>query len=325
MGPTTLRYFSSLRTSQGVWVPSSAVVIGAGQMGVGIALSLAEAQSRMNGSCYVTVLDSMTSTMMAQRKIDIKRGLKKWFSHDVLATRQTELQDLVDRMDFRQLPPKSEDINWDDRVIKNADFLIEAIVEDLSVKSDLFNLISSIGTSAQVIASNTSSISITKLSKSMTSELQERAVGMHFFNPVPRMPIVEMIPGLLTSDETKEKTRNLGQYMGKEVCESRDFPGFISNRILMPYINEAILAYQEGVGTQEDIDKIMKFGTNVPMGPLQLADFIGLDTCLHILGVLKKGVDGARFHPAPLLVQYVDAGRLGRKSGAGFYEYNVKK
>jgi 3-hydroxybutyryl-CoA dehydrogenase len=170
-----------------------------------------------------------------------------------------------------------------------------------------------------ILASNTSSISITKLA-AVTSR-PDRFIGMHFMNPVPVMKLVEIIRGVATSDETFEATRQLAEAMGKTPVEVNDSPGFISNRVLMPMINEAVFALYEGVGTAESIDQIMKLGMNHPMGPLQLADFIGLDVCLAIMNVLYDGFDDSKYRPCPLLRKYVDAGWLGRKTGKGFYQY----
>ncbi|MFY9609795.1 MAG: 3-hydroxybutyryl-CoA dehydrogenase [Blastocatellia bacterium] len=200
-----------------------------------------------------------------------------------------------------------------------SDFAIEAVNEDLSIKSDIFRQLDKITRPGVILASNTSSISITKLA-ALTSR-PECLVGMHFMNPVPVMKLVEIIRGAATSDATYEATRQLAEAMGKIAVEVNDSPGFVSNRVLMPMINEAIFALYEGVGTSEAIDEIMKLGMNHPMGPLQLADFIGLDVCLAIMNVLYDGFDDSKYRPCPLLKKYVDAGWLGRKTGRGFYSY----
>eukprot|EP00475_Leptophrys_vorax_P045264 TRINITY_DN932_c0_g2_i1.p1 TRINITY_DN932_c0_g2~~TRINITY_DN932_c0_g2_i1.p1 ORF type:complete len:302 (-),score=69.79 TRINITY_DN932_c0_g2_i1:233-1051(-) len=200
-------------------------------------------------------------------------------------------------------------------------FVVEAVSENLQVKTSIFQQLDEILSNSPetILASNTSSISITKLA-ACTSR-PERFIGMHFMNPVPVMKLVEIIPGLATHEDTVSETLNLARQMGKTTTRSEDVPGFIANRLLMPYINEAIFALQEGIGTVDDIDTTMKLGTNVPMGPLTLADFIGLDTCLAIMQVLHEGLGDSKYRPAPLLVKYVDAGWLGKKSGRGFYKY----
>src|SRR5215216_6343455 len=203
--------------------------------------------------------------------------------------------------------------------LRDVDFVVEAITEDLAVKSELFRQLDQIVRPEVILSSNTSSISITKLA-SVTSR-PDRFIGMHFMNPVPVMKLVEVIRGIATSDETYSVTRELAEKMGKTAVEVNDAPGFVSNRVLMPMINEAIFALYEGVGTPDAIDQIMKLGMNHPMGPLQLADFIGLDVCLAILNVLCDGFNDPKYRPCPLLKKYVDAGWLGRKSGRGFYQY----
>ena len=199
------------------------------------------------------------------------------------------------------------------------DFVVEAITEDLVIKSDIFRRLDNTVRPDVILSSNTSSISITKLA-AVTSR-PDRFIGMHFMNPVPVMKLVEIIRGVATSAATFETTSKLAEAMGKTPVEVNDSPGFISNRVLMPMINEAIFALYEGVGTAESIDQIMKLGMNHPMGPLQLADFIGLDVCLAIMDVLYDGFDDSKYRPCPLLKKYVDAGWLGRKTGRGIYKY----
>mmetsp|Transcript_111747 Transcript_111747/g.348265 ORF Transcript_111747/g.348265 Transcript_111747/m.348265 type:complete len:315 (+) Transcript_111747:70-1014(+) len=204
--------------------------------------------------------------------------------------------------------------------VQGLDFVIEAVSEDVDVKQATFRALLDAGLpSESILASNTSSISITRLAAVV--ERPERFVGMHFMNPVPVMPLVEVIRGLRTDDATAARTLDLCTAMKKEHATSEDRPGFVANRILMPYINEAVFTLQEGIATAEDIDKTMRLGTNVPMGPLTLADFIGLDTCLSIMQVLHRDLGDSKYRPAPLLVNYVQAGWLGKKTKRGFYAY----
>ena len=203
--------------------------------------------------------------------------------------------------------------------LRDVDFAVEAINEEFTVKTALFKELDKTCRPEVILASNTSSISITRLG-AVTSRA-DRVVGMHFMNPVPVMKLVEIIRGIATSNETYTATRDLAETMGKTPVEVNDSPGFVSNRVLMPMINEAIFALYENVGTPESIDQIMKLGMNHPMGPLQLADFIGLDVCLAIMNVLYDGFNDSKYRPCPLLRKYVDAGWLGRKTGKGFYEY----
>ncbi|HET7706394.1 MAG TPA: 3-hydroxybutyryl-CoA dehydrogenase [Thermoanaerobaculia bacterium] len=203
--------------------------------------------------------------------------------------------------------------------VAKADIVIEAIIEKLAAKTEVFQKLDKLTAPGCILASNTSSISITKIAAATSRP--DKVIGMHFMNPVPIMTLVEVIRGIATSDETYRKVEELSKSMGKTPIEVNDYPGFISNRVLMPMINEAIFALYEGVATPEAIDGVMKLGMNHPMGPLTLADFIGLDVCLAILRVLEEGFGDPKYRPCPLLVKMVDAGWLGRKSGRGFYRY----
>jgi len=203
--------------------------------------------------------------------------------------------------------------------LSEADFVIEAVIEDVNTKSKVFETLDRITRSGVILASNTSSISITKIASK--TKRPDKVIGMHFMNPVPMMALVEVVRGLATSDETYKTTKNLAESMGKTAVEVNDFPGFVSNRVLMPMINEAVYCVMEGVGTAEAVDSVMKLGMNHPMGPLALADLIGLDVCLDIMEVLHTGLGDSKYRPCPLLRKMVDAGHLGRKSGRGFYVY----
>ena len=203
--------------------------------------------------------------------------------------------------------------------LRDASFVIEAVSEALAIKTEVFVALDRITKAETILASNTSSISITKLGA--TTGRPDKVIGMHFMNPVPVMKLVEVIRGLATSNETYDKVQALTEKLGKTALDCHDSPGFVSNRVLMPMINEAIFTLYEGVATRESIDGIMKLGMNHPMGPLTLADFIGLDVCLAILNVLYDGFGDSKYRACPLLKRYVDAGWLGRKTGRGFYEY----
>ncbi|KAJ3214601.1 hypothetical protein HDU67_001466 [Dinochytrium kinnereticum] len=292
----------SLRCISSVSAVKTVGVVGAGQMGVGIAHVAAHIAKTPN----VLLLDSDQRQLEKSVKlIDIL--LEK----DILKGRITKEEKAQTLARIRT----TDDIND----FSEVDFAIEAVSENPSLKRELFQNLDRITKPHAILATNTSSISITKIAAS--TNRPEKVIGMHFMNPVPVMKLVEIIPGLDTSEETLNVTLELSKAMGKVTTKSVDVPGFIANRVLMPYINEACYVLQEGIATKEDIDTTMKLGTNVPMGPLTLADFIGLDTCLSIMRVLHTQLGDTKYRPSPLLVKYVDAGYLGKKTGRGFYTY----
>jgi 3-hydroxybutyryl-CoA dehydrogenase len=278
-------------------------VIGAGQMGAGIAQVAAQAGLSV-------ILNDVSQDFVEHgiggigRNLDrmIERGRFKPEERDRVLRRITGSANLED--------------------LANADFVVEAVVENEDVKIALLQKLDKICGPEVILASNTSSISITRMG-ARTSRA-DRVIGMHFMNPVPAMKLVEIIRGLATSEETFQTTRVLAEELGKSTMTAQDFPGFIVNRVLLPMINEAIYTLYEGVGGVTDIDKAMKLGTNQPMGPLELADLIGLDTCLAIMEVMHRVLGDDKYRPCPLLKKYVDAGYLGRKSGRGFYKYDEK-
>jgi 3-hydroxybutyryl-CoA dehydrogenase len=282
---------------------STVGVVGAGQMGSGIAQVTAQAGVRV-------VMNDVSQEMCSHgldaigRNLDrmVQRGRFKPEERDRVIARietTTNLEDLA-----------------------GADFVIEAVVENEDAKIGLFQKLDQLCPPEVIFASNTSSISITRMGARTTRA--DRVIGMHFMNPVPAMRLVEIIRGLATSDETYQATRALAERVGKTTMTAEDFPGFIVNRVLLPMINEAIYTLYEGVGGVTDIDTAMKLGTNQPMGPLELADLIGLDTCLAIMEVMHRVLGDDKYRPCPLLKKYVDAGYLGRKSGRGFYKYDVQ-
>ncbi|MDQ3281713.1 MAG: 3-hydroxybutyryl-CoA dehydrogenase [Acidobacteriota bacterium] len=276
------------------------VVIGGGTMGNGIAHTAAASGFDVT---LVDVNDAILQRAVSTITANLQRGVDK-------GKMTAEERDAV----VGRIKPST-----DIESIGEADIVIEAIIEKLEAKTDLFARLDKITNPNCILASNTSSISITKIAAA--TQRPDKVIGMHFMNPVPVMTLVEVIRGIATSDETWQKVEDLSKQMGKTPIEVNDYPGFISNRVLMPMINEAIFALYEGVATREAIDGVMKLGMNHPMGPLTLADFIGLDVCLAILRVLEQGFGDPKYRPCPLLVKMVDAGWLGRKSGRGFYEY----
>jgi 3-hydroxybutyryl-CoA dehydrogenase len=275
-------------------------VVGAGTMGNGIAQTAARAG-------YDVIMRDVKDEFIERGMQAIDRSLQR--DVDKERMKEEEKRAVVGRI--RTTTGLSE--------FADASFVIEAITESLEAKRELFRALDGVTNRECVLASNTSSISITKLGAATSRP--DKVIGMHFMNPVPVMKLVEVIRGIATSDETWARTRELSERMGKTALECNDSPGFVSNRVLMPMINEAVFALQEGVASRESIDGIMKLGMNHPMGPLTLADFIGLDVCLAILNVLHEELGDPKYRPCPLLRKYVDAGWLGRKSGRGFYEY----
>jgi 3-hydroxybutyryl-CoA dehydrogenase len=275
-------------------------VVGAGTMGNGIAQTAARAG-------YDVIMRDVKDEFIERGMQAIDRSLQRDVDKERL--KEEEKRAVVGRI--RTTTELSE--------FADAAFVIEAITENLEAKRELFRALDSATKRECVLASNTSSISITKLGAATSRP--DKVIGMHFMNPVPVMKLVEVIRGIATSDDTWARTRELSERMGKTALECNDSPGFVSNRVLMPMINEAVFALHEGVASRESIDGIMKLGMNHPMGPLTLADFIGLDVCLAILNVLHEELGDPKYRPCPLLRKYVDAGWLGRKSGRGFYEY----
>ena len=275
-------------------------VMGAGTMGNGIAHVLAR-------SGYAVVLCEVAQHFLDRGLATIRKNLEREVAKNKISAEDSaaavaRIHGVVDRT-----------------ALAECDFVIEAATEKFEVKSEIFRDIDRICRPEIILASNTSSISITKIAA--LTRRPDKVIGMHFFNPVPVMKLVEVIRGLATSDETYRSTKELAEKLGKTPVEVNDAPGFVSNRVLMPLLNEAMYSVMEGVATPEAVDEVFKLGMAHPMGPLTLADFIGLDVCLDIMRVLHEGLGDPKYRPCPLLVKMVDAGWLGKKSGRGFYRY----
>ena len=277
-------------------------VVGAGQMGSGIA------EVVITSGFNVLVRD-INQEAIDRGRTRIASDLEKKVQKGKMASEEKEAI-------LRRLSTTTQLEDF-----KNCDFVIEAAIENISLKGEIFKTLDTITKKEVILASNTSSISITRIAS--YTKRPDRVIGMHFFNPAPVMKLIEIIRGLATADETFRVTKELSLKLGKTPLEANDFPGFVSSRLIFSYMNEAIYALYEGVGKVEDIDAIMKMGANHPMGPLELADFVGLDTVLSVMNVLQEGF-GDKYRPCPLLIKYVNAGYLGVKTGRGFYPYGGK-
>lgn len=274
-------------------------VVGAGQMGSGIAQVAAQAGLAVH-------LADLKQEMVEKGLETIKKNLSRSVEKERIS--QEEMDAAMGRIESGT------------EYAQDADLAIEAAPETIEIKTEVFRALDEQLKEEAILASNTSSLSITKLAAQ--TNRPEKFIGMHFFNPVPALKLVEIIRGIETSDETYEAVSELAERLQKTSVEVQDFPGFAVNRVLVPMINEAVYCVMEGVAEPADVDTAMKLGTNQPMGPLELADLIGLDTCLHVMEVLHEGFGDTKYRPCPLLKRYVAAGRLGRKSGRGFFEYD---
>ncbi|MFU8861095.1 MAG: 3-hydroxybutyryl-CoA dehydrogenase [Cyclonatronaceae bacterium] len=275
------------------------VVIGAGTMG--------------NGITHVVAQSGFSVTMVDVSREALDRGMAIIAKNLDRLVSKEKITEQVKKETLGHIHTATDSA----RAVKDADLVIEAVNENFELKKKIFRLVDEHAPAGCILASNTSSISITKLAA--VTGRAGRVIGMHFFNPVPVMKLVEVVRGLDTLDEVNDAVVDMAGKLGKEPVPVNDFPGFVSNRVLMPMINEAIFCVHEGVGTPENIDSVMKLGMAHPMGPLRLADFIGLDVCLDILNVLYEGFKDPKYRPCPLLVKMVDAGKLGDKTGRGFY------
>ena len=278
-------------------------IVGAGQMGSGIA--------------EVALTSGFSVLMRDVTPEAIDRGRRR-----ITADLERRVQKGRMAVDDKEAVLKRLSTTTEMEKFKSCDFVIEAAVEQISLKGDIFRTLDQMTRNEVILASNTSSISITRIAS--FTKRPDRVIGMHFFNPPPIMKLIEVVRGLVTSDQTFQTTKDLSLKLGKTPLEANDFPGFVSSRLLFSFMNEAIFALYEGVGRAEEIDAIMKMGANHPMGPLELADYVGLDTCLSVMKVLQEAY-GDKYRPCPLLYKYVEAGYLGVKTGRGFYPYGETK